>query len=247
MTQNRLGIAALAIILGLNGAPARAGFTFITPSGSSTTDGPVNAQAIFDVSNNQVKVTLTNFQANPTADGQLISGISFTVAGASGSGSLTTANNGLISTINTSNGTYTTPGTSDPLTRWTATETGTSIDLTTLSGGSPNRLIIGPDSAGGFSGAGLYSNANASINNRNPSVLGTATFIITVPGVTTPGPQDMPISNVVFEFGTGPSRVTAQAAVPEPTSIVMAGTGFGMAGLYVLRRRRALRRRVGVA
>src|SRR5256885_13496617 len=44
-------------------------------------DGPVNAQGVFTTSAGQVQIVLTNLFQNPTAAGQLISGVTFTVSG----------------------------------------------------------------------------------------------------------------------------------------------------------------------
>jgi hypothetical protein len=124
-------------------------FEYVTPSGSTTSDGSVKAKASFTLENSSITLTLTNLLQNPKADGQLINGIRFDVSGASGSGLLITTNSGNISETISADGTYT-AGTSDQLLRWKANESGNTIVLTTLTGGKPNRLIIGPDSAGGF-------------------------------------------------------------------------------------------------
>ena len=64
-------------------------------------------------------------------------------------------------------------------------------------------MIIGPDDAGSLTGLGNYSNANSSIVNFNPSALGTAAFIISIPGVS----ASSTISSVILEFGTGPDTI----------------------------------------
>ncbi|MCE5268549.1 MAG: hypothetical protein LLG00_11755 [Planctomycetaceae bacterium] len=197
----------------------RAAIVYCTPTGSTLSDGPVDAQATFTLDNGIVTVVLTNLEGNPTSSGQLISGIRFAVADATGSGLLTTTNSGLISTIEIS-GSYL-AGSGDSLTRWEANEAGTTVTLSSLSGGQPNRLIIGPDSAGGFTGAGTYSNANASIGNFNPSVLGTGEFAIGVPGVG----GGSGIGDVAFLFGTEPAAVPGEPcnenAVPEPVAFIV--------------------------
>ena len=129
----------------------------------------------------------------------LISGLAFSAAGATGSGALATSSSGRISTIDTSHGSFTT-GVADALTRWKTAGSGTSINLTTFTGGKPNRLIIGPDDEGNLEPTlgGTYSNANPSIYQHNPNVPGTARFGITVSGVT----STSDIRDVVFRFGT---------------------------------------------
>jgi hypothetical protein len=237
----RLSALLAALVIAVMPAASRASITYVTPSGSESKDGPVDATATFTLSSGHVLITLTSLLENPTADGQLISAILFNVSGASGTGALASTNSGNISTIDISDGTYS-AGVSDPLTRWEASHTGTAVTLTTLSGGKPNRLIIGPDSLGNFNPAlgGLYDQANASIDQHNPVVLGTATFDIAIAGVT----SDSVLSDVVFQFGTDanesknkiPGRLPG---VPEPSSIVMVSMALGAAGVLARRRRRA--------
>jgi hypothetical protein len=241
-------LLSVGLLCGI-GQPASGGTIYFTPAASTTSDGAVDAEASFTILNGEVKLTLTNLFQNPTADGQEISGISFKVTGASGAGSLTTINGGDISQIS-KGGAYTT-GVADALLRWKANEAGTAIDLTALSGGAPNRLIIGPDSAGGFSNVGLFNNANPSITGKhNPNVLGSATFDIYIPGVTT----SSTLSDVVFQFGTksGSNVVNGDLymppqppihpnqAVPEPGSITLLGLSLAtIVGIGWMRRRKA--------
>jgi hypothetical protein len=138
--------------------------TYTTTTCPSCVDGAVSAKADFILGNGSVAVTLTDLLVNPTSAGQLVSGIKFDVSGASGSGSLTrTVSNNLVTTIDIVNDTFSSPVT-DPLTRWKASETGITITLTTLSGGNPDRLIIGPPN-----GSNLYTDANNSISGDTPT------------------------------------------------------------------------------
>ncbi len=215
---------------------ANASLTFETPSGSTTSGGGVDATATFTMSDGKVVVTLQNLFENPTAISQLISGISFDISGAHGGGSLITMNSGYTSSI-ASGGSYT-PGTLDSLNRWTASESGTTITEWALSGGTPSRLIIGPDDAGGFTGTGRYSDANPSITgNHNPSVLGSSTFTITIPGVT----ASSTLQNVYMQFGTTASANCVQLVpVPEPTTLIAGALlllPFGLQGFRHSRNR----------
>ena len=210
-----------------------------TPSSSSDADGPVQALVTFvPHDNGTINVTLTNQLSNPTSDGQNLSAVAFTLNHATGSGALATTNSGLISTIDTSDGSYT-AGVADALTRWDASESGNTVSITTLTGGKPNRLIIGPDDHGGFNPTvGKYTNANSSIDQHNPSVLGSATFTITVPGVTSAST----ITGVSFQFGTtaGAEVIPAVVPVPEPASWVLAALGVMGLGLLAQAAQRAV-------
>jgi hypothetical protein len=223
-----LGISALlgaALVLSSNSTFAS--LTYMTPAGASVpSNGSVDASANITLGNGTVTVTLTDLLQNPTSSGQTLSGIEFTVSGATSMATLASSS-GYESTINTANGplqgTYT-PGTyASPLSHWGANN---AVNLSTIGivGHMPYDLIVGPDSAGSLTGLGKYSNANQGFGNFNPYVLGSATFVLNVSGVT----PTSTLSGVVFDFGTQPAQVpavisTSYSAVPEP----------GMAGVLV--------------
>jgi hypothetical protein len=233
-------IVVLAVVfLGWCAGSVEGSIVFCTPTGSVTKDGLVNAQVSFSLYDGSVTVTLTNLLQNPRADAQLISGVRFTATGASGTGALATTNSGMIATIS-KGGAYP-GGNSDSLARWKAAETGEAITLTALSGGAPNQLIIGPDDMGGFTGTGSYSDANKSITGKhNPSVLGSATFEIAIPGITT----DSTISDVVFQFGTSANEnlVNGQRSTthsnPEPSTLAIWSLLGGVGAFAASRRHR---------
>jgi protein with PEP-CTERM/exosortase system signal len=188
---------------------------------------PVNASGTLTAGNGSVTVVLNNLQADPTSIIQCISGLSFDVTGATGSGILTSTDLGKSIDI-AADGTYSVVNKKDPLSRWTATGTGTHIvALTTLSGGSPDLLIIGPPDS-----SGLYASANPSITGDNPSVFKTATFTIDVQGVTT----SSTFANATFYFGTSTDTVGGSAPDGGATIALL---GFVLIGIESLRRRLA--------
>jgi hypothetical protein len=243
-----VAISVLLLCFLMTGTSYADTISFVTPVGATTSGGTVLSVADFVLGNNLISLTLTNLlQIAPIvmADPQLISGISFNITGAAGSGNLTTTNLGMISTIS---GSSYTAGVSNPLTGWTATETGNAINLNIFSGGKPNSQIIGPDSNGLFdpSLGGIYY-VNSSITQHLPVVLGSATFNMIIPGVT----ASSQISNVTFLYGTNPSdtsnmvpgnlSIPPNPSVPEPSTILLLGTGLIGSGLVVRRQKNTIK------
>lgn len=192
------------------------------------------ARATFTPHDGGVSVFLQNLWGDPTSVANLISGLRFDVVGISGSGLLSTVNSGdLVSFSATGNGqngivtpNYNATG-DHQLQRWTANETGSRILLTTLSGGSPSLLIIGP---------GPYQNVNASIIGDNPSVNGSATFDISIAGLLPDSDgtfDNIKFENIFVRFGTGP---TIEYAVPDG-GLTIALLGFALLGVGALRKR----------
>ena len=205
------GAAALTALFGtivsLAGSTAF-GAMYMTPAGSTDSNGSVDATASIVVGSGKVTVILTDLLENPTSSGQTLSGIDFTVSGQTGTATLASSS-GNTSTIN-SDGTYSAGVYTSTLGHWGADN---SVNLSTIGifGHKAYDLIVGPDNAGGFSGAGKYSAANGGFDNFDAYVLGSATFTVNVPGVTSAST----LSGVTFEFGTGPEEVSG-VIVPEP-------------------------------
>jgi len=187
-----------------------------TFSVSGTAGGqPVNAQAVVSGSGNLLTITVTNLQSDPTSSVQAISGINFTITGATPPGSQNlVGSTGDLITINDTTGAYVDNGVVGSsstlgLTHWSLDSVGS---VTTLTGGQPNELIIGNPN-----GSNLYASANNGVDNFNPYVKYTATFTIQVNSLN----SNAYISSLSFDFGTAPETTIAS---PVPPSLVMLGT-----------------------
>lgn len=205
----------------------------------TVSDGSVNAQAIFTLGNGTLTVVLTDLLQNPVSDGVTISGFSFSISGATGITSF--GGSGTLGKILNGNGDYTAGSSASSLTHWAAPLSGTTVNMTTLTGGKPNQLIIGPDDHGTLDGSGAYSGSgNNSIFQHTPVVLGSATFTFDITGIT----ANSTLSDVSFIFGTAGGaantlRGNLLGSVPEP-STVLAGllllVPFGVSTVRILRR-----------
>jgi hypothetical protein len=195
--------------------------------------GPVSASATFTTGAGTVAISLTDLLANPGNIGQLISDLDFVLSGGQTSGTLApAASSGLQRTVN-SGGTFTDGATMS--TGWGLNNNvGGGLQLDALGFVGPAGLIIGPPGGGG-----TYSAANGSIAGNgphNPFIFGTATFNLSVPGVTV----DSTITSVTFSFGTTAGD-NVQGGRP-PQEIPDGGTtlwllGLALSGMAAAKRR----------
>ena len=198
--------------------------TFDTPSGSTVGGLPVSATATFVTGTDSLTITLTNLQANPTSAVQNLSDLAFVLSTGQTSGSLTSSS-GLERNV-AANGTFSDGAVVS--TGWALETSGTGLRLHVLGTAiGPAHTIIG-----GPNGSNVYSNANGSIANNgphNPFLAGTATFELTIVGLT----ADSSVTAATFSFGTTEgSNVPGDCGdciprVPEPS----AGTLFVISGV----------------
>lgn len=221
-------IKYLTLSLAMASAASAAQITFVTPVGSTTSGGPVNASATFTTSANTLNIQLTNLQANITDVAQALSDLFFTIDTAA-TATLTNSSGQEITVAG--NGTATLGAV--VATGWPLDDAGgPSFHLNVLAAGGagPAHLILGPPGPGG-----VYTNANGSIAGNgphNPFFNQTATFTLSIPGIT----ANTIVTSAIFSFGT-----TAGINVPGIPNTPDSGAtlmlfGIGLVGAEVLRR-----------
>ena len=191
----------------------------------------MNATAAFTTSTDELFITLTNLQADPTSVVQNLSGLAFTLSNTSLLSGTLSSSAGSLRTI-ASNGTYADGAAS--ATGWAFSSTGGGGFLLNVLGTAtaPAHTIVGPPN-----GSGFYASANNSIAGNaphNPFIGEFATFTLSIPGVT----DATTIAAATFSFGTSegndvpgvPPNEIPQTEAPEPASLLLIGGGLVLLG-----------------
>ena len=220
---------ALAAMLWLATSAEASTSTYVIPGGTTVGGQPVSATATFVTSTNDLQITLTNLQNNPTSVIQNLSDLAFTLSTGQTVGSLSSSS-ALARTVN-ANGTFSDSGT--VATGWQLETSGAGLRLHVLGTpiGPEHTLIGGPDSGG------LYSAAMGSIAGNtahNPFITGTATFDIHIIGLI----ASSLVNSATFSFGTTEgANVPGVPRVPGPATLLLLGSGLGIIGFRGWRRR----------
>lgn len=236
-----VALLALASLIGTSSANASS-ITFTTTGSGS--DGPLAASASFTTGAGFIQVTLSNTLAAGLfiSAGQAVSDLSFTLSNAPGTLGTTSAT-GQFGDIGakTASGTQVTYTTGSP-TRYFGTGTpsdpggfsisGNTVTLETIGGGKPTEMITPFMANGGF-----FSNGNNGLQQFDPYTIGSATFTLAFTGIT----ANTTINSAMFSFGTGPDTFLpgtpgAPPPIPEPSSLVLLGTGIVMLAGLIRRR-----------
>ena len=229
--------AVLSCVLG----PGSAGAGMITYTGNDTSaDGDLAAKAIFTTGDGVITVVLSNELATSVfrSPGQSVSDITFTLSNDAGTlGTQTAAGQfgnisgnptpGVVTYVASDDQT----GDTTPIRWFTGTNAGVSgaaVTLEAIGGGQPSQMIA-PNIVNG----GQYTNANNGLQNFNSYVIGPATFTLELSGVT----ANTTVTAATFSFGTGPDFFVPGTAVPEPSTLTLAGIG-GLCLIGIVWRRR---------
>ncbi len=224
-----LPLAAIALVAVTSSIAKAETFTLTGTNGGH----PFNVTATITQTGNQLTVVLTNNIANQQAIGQSISGFSFQIVGHGGS-ALTVVSQSGRAIIYSSGTTWNDVGGSSAVDTlgWGITGSSGTFTLNALGVTGPHGSVPPDETIAGVptSSTGStvnYDSANSSlaVGAHQPIVANTATFVFTVTGLT----GTAQFSNIVFFLGTDGDRfdcVNCEIVIPEPTSMLLLGTGL---------------------
>jgi hypothetical protein len=204
-------------------------------TGTNAQSLPVNAQAVFTVdASGDLTITLTNLQANPTADNQGLNGIIFSLSTITGAGvSTISSSSGALIDITSNSSAPSSGGTQSPLAAWSAATSLQTVTLSETGSTHATETIVGP-----AAGNGDYTAANSSIvgSNHNDFINQTATFTFNASsalGLSGSSNIASLLSGVQIALGTsaGEDMTMTLVATPEPPTFLAVGIGLLSVGL----------------
>jgi PEP-CTERM motif len=216
-------IGALVLFSGCVLYAATASATLLSFSGTSIDGHAVSGTANITLGAGTATIVLTNTTTTTHDAGELLTGIDFSLGGAT----LALATKTGIERTVAGNGTFTDTGSAQNLT-WSLNAQGSGNYQLDFSPDASD-AILGPPSGGNYAGANSSIDGN---NGHNPFGALTATFTITGNALT----ANTPINVTHFLYGTGPDPATGTITPsPEPSTLVL--MCLGLATLALRKRR----------